>query len=224
MDTLAGNLGAARTGIQQYTVGQANVASGNGGKALNSARSTMTTSQSTNSARRSGSKRDRETATSTDITRTKSQYGEVTKKQATATTTTNNTTTTTTATAGGANRIVEVLPLPKKKKVTYALPNQSREEGHFYVVLGEDIDVSTQRFKILSMLGEGTFGKVVEAWDRKRKEYCAVKIVRNVPKYTRDAKIEIQFMEKVRQADADDRFSLMKIQRYSRTRRPQCAL
>ncbi|EKF30938.1 protein kinase, putative, partial [Trypanosoma cruzi marinkellei] len=212
MESLTGNLGGTRTGIQQFTIGQANVASGNGGKALNSTRSTMTTSQSTNSARRSGSKRDRETATSTDITRTKSQYGEITKKQATATnnnnTTTNiktTTTTTTTTTAGGANRIVEVQPLPKKKKVTYALPNQSREEGHFYVVLGEDIDVSTQRFKILSMLGEGTFGKVVEAWDRKRKEYCAVKIVRNVPKYTRDAKIEIQFMEKVRQADADDR-------------------
>lgn len=102
----------------------------------------------------------------------------------------------------------------KKKKVTYALPNQSREEGHFYVVLGEDIDASTGRFKILSLLGEGTFGKVVEAWDRKRKEYCAVKIVRNVPKYTRDAKIEIQFMERVRLSDVEDRFPLMKIQRY----------
>lgn len=103
---------------------------------------------------------------------------------------------------------------PLKKKVTYTLPHQNMEEGHFYVVLGEDIDVSTQRFKILSLLGEGTFGKVVESWDRKRKEYCAVKIVRNVPKYTRDAKIEIQFMEKVRQADPADRFPLMKIQRY----------
>ncbi|CAJ1006068.1 hypothetical protein Q4I28_001384, partial [Leishmania naiffi] len=83
-------------------------------------------------------------------------------------------------------QVVEVMaPPPKKKKVTYALPHQNMEEGHFYVVLGEDIDVSTQRFKILSLLGEGTFGKVVESWDRKRKEYCAVKIVRNVPKYTR---------------------------------------
>jgi serine/threonine protein kinase len=103
---------------------------------------------------------------------------------------------------------------PAKKKVTYILPNQCMEEGHFYIVLGEDVDVSTQRFKILSLLGEGTFGKVVEAWDRKRKEYCAVKIVRSVPKYTRDAKIEIQFMEKVRHADPTDKFPLMKIQRY----------
>lgn len=106
------------------------------------------------------------------------------------------------------------LPADKKKKITYALPHQNMEEGHFYVVLGEDIDVSTGRFKILSLLGEGTFGKVVEAWDRKRKEYCAVKIVRNVAKYTRDATIEIQFMERVRKHDANDRFPLMKIQRH----------
>eukprot|EP00658_Telonema_sp_P-2_P003950 TRINITY_DN11481_c0_g1_i15.p1 TRINITY_DN11481_c0_g1~~TRINITY_DN11481_c0_g1_i15.p1 ORF type:complete len:427 (+),score=145.78 TRINITY_DN11481_c0_g1_i15:207-1487(+) len=103
---------------------------------------------------------------------------------------------------------------PVKKKITYALPHQNMEEGHFYVVLGEDIDVSTGRFKILSLLGEGTFGKVVEAWDRKRKEYCAVKIVRNIPKYTRDASYEIQFMERVRRHDADDRVALMKISRH----------
>lgn len=135
-------------------------------------------------ARNSGSKRDRDEASATDRINT---------------------------VAGSDNSSTQP---PLKKKVTYALPHQNMEEGHFYIVLGEDIDVSTQRFKILSLLGEGTFGKVVEAWDRKRKEYCAVKIVRNVPKYTRDAKIEIQFMEKVRSADLADRFPLMKISRY----------
>ncbi len=104
----------------------------------------------------------------------------------------------------------------KKQKITYALPHQNMEEGHFYVVLGEDIDVSTGRFKILSLLGEGTFGKVVEAWDRKRKEYCAVKIVRNIPKYTRDAEYEIRFMERIRSADPNDNFAVMKILRHFR--------
>lgn len=104
----------------------------------------------------------------------------------------------------------------KKQKITYALPHQNMEEGHFYVVLGEDIDVSTGRFKILSLLGEGTFGKVVEAWDRKRKEYCATKIVRNIPKYTRDAEYEIRFMERIRAADPNDNFAIMKILRHFR--------
>lgn len=28
--------------------------------------------------------------------------------------------------------------------------------------------------------GEGTFGRVVECWDRKRRDYVAVKIIRNI--------------------------------------------
>ena len=41
-----------------------------------------------------------------------------------------------------------------------------------------------------------------------------MKIVRNVPKYTRDAKVEIQFMERVRNADPTDGSRFIKIQRY----------
>jgi serine/threonine protein kinase len=98
----------------------------------------------------------------------------------------------------------------QRKKITYALPNQCMEQGHFYVVLGEDVDVSSGRYKILSLLGQGTFGKVVEAWDRKRKQYCAVKIVRNVPKYTRDAAVEVQYMQRLASADPSDRYTFVK--------------
>jgi hypothetical protein len=37
----------------------------------------------------------------------------------------------------------------------------------------------------------GTFGRVLECWDRRRKEYVAVKIVRNVDKYRHAAMIEV---------------------------------
>ncbi len=30
--------------------------------------------------------------------------------------------------------------------------------------------------KILSKMGEGTFGRVLECWDRKNKNYCAIKV------------------------------------------------
>ena len=30
--------------------------------------------------------------------------------------------------------------------------------------------------KILSKVGEGTFGRVLECWDRKLKRYCAIKV------------------------------------------------
>lgn len=38
----------------------------------------------------------------------------------------------------------------------------------------------------------GTFGRVLECWDRKVKDYVAVKIVRNVDKYRHAAMIEVR--------------------------------
>ncbi|KAH8604982.1 Protein kinase domain [Trypanosoma vivax] len=185
-----------RSGLHHYASGSVNIGCVGPTKTHTIASTDVTQTEPANSPRRSGSKRDRETANATDI------EAKVQSHQAAA------------APSAAVAQPPETQPPPKKKKVTYALPHQSREEGHFYVVLGEDIDASTQRFKILSLLGEGTFGKVVEAWDRKRKEYCAVKIVRNMPKYTRDAAIEIRYMEQVRNRDANDRYPLIKIQRY----------
>lgn len=66
--------------------------------------------------------------------------------------------------------------------------------GHFIVQLGSNL---TERYKILSSMGEGTFGKVVEAWDRKRKIRVAIKIIRNVPKYRRAAEIEIGILDDI---------------------------
>lgn len=37
----------------------------------------------------------------------------------------------------------------------------------------------------------GTFGRVLECWDRMAKAYCAIKIVRNVDKYRHAAMIEV---------------------------------
>ena len=37
----------------------------------------------------------------------------------------------------------------------------------------------------------GTFGRVLECWDRKHKSYVAIKIVRNVQKYRDAAMIEV---------------------------------
>jgi hypothetical protein len=38
----------------------------------------------------------------------------------------------------------------------------------------------------------GTFGRVLECWDREEQEYVAVKIIRNVKKYHQAAMIEVR--------------------------------
>jgi hypothetical protein len=51
------------------------------------------------------------------------------------------------------------------------------ENGHYQFAIGENL---APRFKIMRKFGEGTFGQVLECWDRKRKDYVAVKIIRNI--------------------------------------------
>ncbi|KAF9671635.1 hypothetical protein SADUNF_Sadunf12G0068100 [Salix dunnii] len=49
--------------------------------------------------------------------------------------------------------------------------------------------------KIHSKMGEGTFGQVLECWDRERKEMVAIKIVRGIKKYREAAMIEIEVLQ-----------------------------
>eukprot|EP00850_Spirogloea_muscicola_P004530 SM000019S05074 [mRNA] locus=s19:737735:741346:- [translate_table: standard] len=65
------------------------------------------------------------------------------------------------------------------------------KDGHYVYQLGENL---TPRYKILSKMGEGTFGRVVECWDRKAQEYVAIKVIRNVQKYRDAAMIEIDVL------------------------------
>jgi dual-specificity kinase len=51
-------------------------------------------------------------------------------------------------------------------------------------------------------MGEGTFGQVLECWDRERKEMVAIKIVRSVKKYSDAAMIEIDVLQKLARNDA----------------------
>lgn len=65
------------------------------------------------------------------------------------------------------------------------------KDGHYVFELGENL---TPRYKILSKMGEGTFGRVLECWDREAKEFVAVKIIRSIQKYRDAAMIEIDVL------------------------------
>ncbi|KAH9776464.1 serine/threonine-protein kinase AFC2 [Citrus sinensis] len=50
-------------------------------------------------------------------------------------------------------------------------------------------------------MGEGTFGQVLECWDRERKEMVAIKIVRGIKKYREAAMIEIEVLQQLAKHD-----------------------
>ncbi|XP_016440940.1 serine/threonine-protein kinase AFC2 isoform X3 [Nicotiana tabacum] len=70
--------------------------------------------------------------------------------------------------------------------------------GHYTFELGENL---TSRYKIHSKMGEGTFGQVLECWDREKKEMVAIKIVRGIKKYREAAMIEIEMLQQLGKHD-----------------------
>ncbi|CAL0306782.1 unnamed protein product [Lupinus luteus] len=72
------------------------------------------------------------------------------------------------------------------------------KDGHFMFAIGDNL---TSRYKIHSKMGEGTFGQVLECWDREKKEMVAVKIVRGIKKYREAAMIEIEVLQQLGKHD-----------------------
>ncbi|KAJ3399059.1 Dual specificity protein kinase clk3 [Chytriomyces hyalinus] len=72
------------------------------------------------------------------------------------------------------------------------------KDGHYIVRGGEDL---TSRYKIIRLLGQGTFGKVVEAIDRTRNVKVAIKIIRSIQKYRDAAKVEVRVLTTLKKHD-----------------------
>ncbi|KAH7106580.1 kinase-like domain-containing protein [Auriculariales sp. MPI-PUGE-AT-0066] len=82
------------------------------------------------------------------------------------------------------------------------LANCDDKEGHYIITEGDMID---KRYRTVKMLGQGTFGKVVEAFDTKTNNAVAIKIIRAVPKYRDASKIEIRVVQKLKERDPENK-------------------
>ncbi|KAG1665923.1 hypothetical protein FOA52_004512 [Chlamydomonas sp. UWO 241] len=92
---------------------------------------------------------------------------------------------------------IELLPIPGKLSPSNK-PDDN--DGHYAYDLGENL---SSRYKILSKIGEGTFGRVLECWDRQQREYVAIKIVRNIDKYRHAAMIELEVLNTLESNDPE---------------------
>lgn len=92
-------------------------------------------------------------------------------------------------------------------KKTYT-PRQSRDPNHYTVVLGESIGTieNETRWKLLDLLGEGTFSKVVEVWDRRHSKRVAIKITKS--NHLNGAKAECSILADITKKDENDEHHL----------------
>ncbi|KAF2103836.1 kinase-like protein [Rhizodiscina lignyota] len=76
------------------------------------------------------------------------------------------------------------------------------DDGHYIVTPEADL---TDRYQIMKLLGQGTFGKVVEAYDRKKRTRCAIKVIRSVQKYRDASRIELRVLSTLASNDKQNR-------------------
>ncbi|KAJ1723846.1 serine threonine protein kinase CMGC group [Coemansia erecta] len=89
-----------------------------------------------------------------------------------------------------------------------AEPSCDDRDGHYIVVPGREF---TPRFKIRRLLGQGTFGKVMECEDANTGRLTAIKVIRAVPKYRDAAKIEIRVLQTLQRNDPKNIYQCMHV-------------
>uniref|UniRef100_A0A0B7JNJ0 Protein kinase domain-containing protein n=2 Tax=Bionectria ochroleuca TaxID=29856 RepID=A0A0B7JNJ0_BIOOC len=77
------------------------------------------------------------------------------------------------------------------------------DDGHYIIVPDSHV---TNQFQIKRLIGQGTFGKVVQARDLDNTDSVAIKIIRSVQKYRDAAKIELRVLQTLRQNDPDNKY------------------
>jgi dual specificity tyrosine-phosphorylation-regulated kinase 2/3/4 len=111
------------------------------------------------------------------------------------------------------SQVYFLAPKAQKQEADPHMPNDGfdTEQGFYRVNIGDHIAF---RYEILSSLGKGAFGQVIKAFDYKRSEAVAIKIIRNSPKLARQAGIEIKVLNKLRAKDAKDERNVVKMKNF----------
>jgi hypothetical protein len=82
------------------------------------------------------------------------------------------------------------------------------EKGDYIIRAGEVWD---DRYEIGSILGKGSFGQVVEAYDRVRRTNIAIKIVKSRPAFYNQARVELRILRLLQQKDPYDQFFIVRM-------------
>ena len=98
---------------------------------------------------------------------------------------------------------------------------EERAEHHYMLRLGDEFEKG--RYIVLQQLGKGTFGRVVEMRDTEQDISVAVKVVRAVEKYAREAEIESEIIRALqRTLPAEGIFPIVRLHRTFESRGHYC--
>lgn len=80
-----------------------------------------------------------------------------------------------------------------------------------YLLLKKIICNFLFRYEIDSLIGKGSFGQVVKAYDHVDQCNVAVKIIKNKKPFLNQAQIEVKLLEMMNKADAENKYYIGKL-------------
>ncbi|KAI9871243.1 MAG: U4/U6 small nuclear ribonucleoprotein prp4 [Pleopsidium flavum] len=105
----------------------------------------------------------------------------------------------------------KAVPIPQPKALDMGmLDNWDDPEGYYIIRLGELID---GRYHVQSNLGKGMFSGVVRAMDSGTRRLVAIKIIRSNDTMKKAGMKEIEILEKLTQADPEDKKHMIRLER-----------
>lgn len=97
----------------------------------------------------------------------------------------------------------------KKRPGMVGHPNNceyDNEQGSYIHIPHDHV---AYRYEVLKVIGKGSFGQVVKAYDHKTHQHVALKMVRNEKRFHRQAQEEIRILEHLRKQDKDNTMNII---------------
>ncbi|XP_057309135.1 dual specificity tyrosine-phosphorylation-regulated kinase 4-like [Hydractinia symbiolongicarpus] len=93
------------------------------------------------------------------------------------------------------------------------------ENGSYIRVLKDHI---SYRYEVVDLVGKGSFGQVIKAYDHKLKEYVAIKIIRNKKRFHHQALVEVKILDSLRRKDREKGHNIIHMKDYFYFRNHLC--
>ncbi|XP_021572528.1 dual specificity tyrosine-phosphorylation-regulated kinase 2 [Carlito syrichta] len=100
-------------------------------------------------------------------------------------------------------------PSAKKRQGTVGGPNNGGYDDSQGSYLQVPHDHVAYRYEVLKVIGKGSFGQVVKAYDHKAHQHVALKMVRNEKRFHRQAAEEVRILEHLRRQDRDNSMNVI---------------
>ncbi|XP_078062464.1 dual specificity tyrosine-phosphorylation-regulated kinase 1B-like isoform X1 [Mustelus asterias] len=129
--------------------------------------------------------------------------------------------------------INEVYYAKKKRRAQHVPPEDSSnkkerkiyndgydDDNYDYIV--KNGEKWMERYEIDSLIGKGSFGQVVKAYDHHEQEWVAVKIIKNKKAFLNQAQIELRLLELMNKHDTEMKYYIVHLKRHFMFRNHLC--